>query len=112
MRLFIAIVSLFAFCGCQSHNTSRDPFTDMGRADDNRFSPREREIIAAARGYLAKQSWETADVLYKIETTKNGYEVLVLFLSGNVHGRSLFDPVGRGRVVLRKDLSFVRYMPE
>ena len=109
MRLFIVIVGLFAFCGCQSHTASSDPFTNMSLANDSRLSPRDREIIAAARNYLEKQNWETNDVYYKIETMKDGYEVLVV---GYVHGRALSHTVGHGRVVLRKDLSFVRYVPE
>jgi len=112
MRLFFIIVALFALCGCQSHKAWSDHFTDMSLADDSRLSPREHQVIAAARSYLNKQNWKREPIYYKIERTKDGYEVFVLLGSGYGQSRSLYEPVRRGCVVLRKDLSFVRYVRE
>src|SRR5262249_40882506 len=86
------------------------PFTNMSLANDGRLSPQDRQIIAAARRYLTKQKWKSEPIYYKIESTKDGYEVFVELGSGYGRSRSLYEPVRRGCVVLRKDLSFDRYV--
>jgi hypothetical protein len=112
MRLFIIIASLFVFCGCKSLTASDDHFTNMSLAYDERLTPKQREVIAVARSYLDKQHWNTDGVYYKIETTIDGYKVFVVFTDGQEQGRSLYHPIRHGCVLLRKDLSFVRYVPE
>ena len=111
MRDVIALVGLLALCACQIQQASKEPFADMWRPNDSRFSPREREVIAAARGFLEKEKQKPIDGYYKVHDTKNGYEIFVMFAAGYEDGRPLFFPGGHGTVVLNKDLSFVNYMP-
>jgi hypothetical protein len=111
MRVFIAIIGLFVLCGCHSQKTPSEPFGDMWRPDDSRFTTREREIVAAARRFVEKEAGKPVDGYYKIEATKEGYDVLVEIAAGYEHGRPLFVPGGNPIVELHKDLSLARYMP-
>ena len=96
MRILIAIIGLLVVCGCHSQKASdqpkatSEPFADMWRPDDSRFTPHEREIVAAARSYLDKARQKPVDGYYKIDHTKDGYEVFVMFAAGYEHGRPLF----------------------
>ncbi|MBI5820529.1 MAG: hypothetical protein HZA88_16300 [Verrucomicrobia bacterium] len=111
MRAVIVIFGLLALCNCQGSDKSSEPYADMWRPDDSRFSPQERKIIAAARSFVEKKNKKPVDGYYKIKKTKDGYNVFVEFAAGYEHGRPLFVPGHHGIVVLRKDLSFVCYMP-
>ena len=110
MRIFIVILGLLALCNCLGSDKPSEPFADLWRPDDSRFSPREREIVAVARRFVEKDQRKPVDGYYKIMKTKDGYDVFVEFAAGYENGRPLFVPGGHGIVVLRRDLSFVRYM--
>jgi hypothetical protein len=111
VRVFIVIIGLLALCGCHKQKTSTEPFADMWRPGDSRFSTREREIVAAARSYLQKERQKPVDGYYKIDHTKGGYEVFVMFAAGYEHGRPLFYPGGHCTVLLREDGSVIRVLP-
>ena len=117
MRFFIAIIGLFVLCGCQGQKASEPqreagaPFGDMWRPDDSRFTQREHEIVASARSYLDKQQKKPVDGYYKVEHTKDSYEVFVMFAAGHERGRPLFYPGGHCTVLLREDGSVIRVLP-
>jgi hypothetical protein len=93
------------------NQSSPEPFADMWRPDDSRFSVHDRQIIAAARSYLEKERQKPVDGYYKIDHTKEGHEVFVMFAAGYEHGRPLFYPGGHCTVLLRKDGSVIRVLP-
>jgi hypothetical protein len=103
MRIFIIIACLLSLCGCSSPQPSRAIHAGMWRQDDNRFSAREREIIAAARGYLEKQGHKPVEDYYKILHTKDGYTVYVTFAAGSI-GETFV-------VLLREDASVIDVIP-
>jgi hypothetical protein len=112
MRVWIAIMALFVLCGCQSQpKAASEPFADEWRPGDVRFTPREREIVDATRKYLDKQNQKPVDGYYKVERTKDGYEVFVMFVAGYEKGRPLFRPGGHCIVLLREDGSVIRAVP-
>jgi len=94
-----------------SSKSDSEPFSDMWPADDSRFSPDERHMVAAARDYLEKARPKPLDARYKVERTKDGYEVFVMFVNGYENGRPLYYPGGHGIVVLGADGSVIRYTP-
>ena len=107
MRIFIVIFSLLALCGCCGQKTSSDSW----RSDDSRFSPREREVVSAARSYLEKRFQKSVDGYYTVKDTEDGYSVIVWFAIRYEHGRPVFGPSAHGIVVLHKDLSVADYLP-
>jgi hypothetical protein len=92
-------------------NADSGPFSDMRPAGDSHFTPEEQRIVAAARAYLEKSRQKPLDARYKVERTRDGYEVFAMFVGGYENGRPLYYPGGHGIVVLRSDGTFVRYMP-
>ena len=68
-------------------------------------------MVAAARVYLEKSRGKPLDARYRVERTKDGYEVFAMFVAGYERGRPLFYPGGHGIVVLSADATVVRYMP-
>ncbi len=85
--------------------------SDLGGPGDPRFSFAERRAIAAARAYLEASGRKPLDARYRVDRTRDGYEVFVMFVGGYENGRPLYYPGGHGTVVLRTDRTFVRYMP-
>ena len=106
MRKLITILALVAVCGCRSQNS----FSEW-RADDKRFTPREREVVSAARSYLEHRFATTVDGYYRVSETQDGYSVLVWFATGYEHGQPMFSPGGFGIVELHKDLTVADYLP-
>jgi hypothetical protein len=90
---------------------SPDPFADMRRQDDPRWSPEERRIVSAAHAYLEKNQQKPLDARYRIDRTEDGYEVFVEFVAGYTNGHPLFYPGGHGILELRKNGEVVRYLP-
>ena len=108
MRVILSII-LLALCGCATQRSAPESSAQMWRANDRRFSSREREIIAAARRFMEKYYHKVSgDRYYYIERTKDGYEVFVEIAGGYEHGRALFFPGGSCTVLLREDLSLIR----
>jgi len=55
-------------------------------------------MVAAARAYLEKTRSKPLDARYKVERTKDGYEVFAMFVAGYEKGRPLYTPGGHGTV--------------
>ena len=117
---FLVMFSFFSLSGCtQQRSTSADissisisePFVDMLRFDDPRFSREEQRMLAIAQTYLEKVQQERIDARYRVEQTPEGYEVSVMFVSGYLNGSPLFSPGGHCAIILRSDGSVVRYIP-
>ena len=83
----------------------------MRPAGDPHFSAEEQRMVAAARAYLENGRQKPLDARYRVERTKEGYEVFAMFVSGYENGQPLYSPGGHGIVVLRQDGSVVRYLP-
>lgn len=119
MRAVLTFLSLLMFLGCAAPregapaaaNPEADPFADMRPSGDPHFSTDERRIVAAAQAYLEKHHQGPLDARYRVERTKDGYEVFAMFIGGYENGRPLYYPGGHGIVVLRPDGSFIRYIP-
>ena len=119
MRAFLTGLSLLMLLGCSQQRVATPavssaetgPYSDMRPSGDPRFTPEEQRIVAAARAYLEKSRKKPLDARYRVERTKDGYEVFAMFVGGYEKARPLFYPGGHGIVVLRADGSFVRYIP-
>jgi hypothetical protein len=108
MRVFAVIFVLVILCGCRSVGPS-----GVGlRADDRRFSLREREVILAARNYLEQRFQKPLDGYYTIKKTSDGYGVIVSIPTSYEHGRPGFAPESSRIVELGKDLTVKRCLPE
>jgi len=83
----------------------------MWPTGDSHFSSDEKRIVAAAQAYLENRSGKPVDARYKVDHTKEGYEVFAMFVGGYENGRPLYYPGGHGVVVLRADGSVIRYLP-
>lgn len=118
MRAFLTLLSFVTLLGCsQQHvappsvsNADTGPFSDMRPAGDSRFSADEQRIVTAARAYLEKTRGKPLDARYRVERTKDGYEVFAMFVAGYEKGRPLYTPGGHGIVVLSAEGTVVRYM--
>jgi hypothetical protein len=108
MRTLFTLVVLLMVSGC--HHRRPEPFANMWRQDDSRFSADDQRVIAAARAYLETNEHAPLDARYSIKRTQDGYEVFAMFVAGYENGRPLFYPGGHGMVVLRKDITVVRYI--
>ena len=91
-------------------NPDTGPYSDMRPSGDPHFTVEEQRMVAAARAYLEKSRQKPLDARYRVERTRDGYEVFAMFVVGYENGRPLYYPGGHGIVVLRSDGSFVRYM--
>lgn len=119
MRAFLTLLSFVALLGCsQQHvappsvsNSDTGPFSDMRPAGDSHFSADEQRMITAARVYFENSHGKPRDARYRVERTKDGYEVFAMFVAGYEKSRPLYTPGGHGIVVLSADGTVVRYMP-
>lgn len=88
-----------------------DPFAEWRPAGDATFSADEQRLVAAARTYLQNLHGKHLDARYKVDCTRDGYEVHAMFVAGYENGRPLYSPGGSGIVVLRADGTVTGYMP-
>jgi hypothetical protein len=118
MRAFLTVLSLLMSLGCSQQrvasplvsSSETGPYSDMRPAGDSRFTPDEQRIVAAARAYLEKSRQKPLDARYRVERTRDGYEVFAMFVGDYENGRPLYYPGGHSTVFLRSDGTFVRYM--
>ena len=111
MRAFISIVAFVALCGCCGQKMVKEEEWSSWRAYDSRFSPREREVVSAARSYLEKKFGVPVDAFYTVNGRENGYAVIVRFPLRYQDGRPVFGPTSEGIVEVNKDLSVIQYLP-
>ena len=116
MRAFLTLFSLLTLLGCShqriatpSDSQARiEPYSDMRPAGDAQFSADEQRIVATAQAHLEKSLRKRLDARYRVERTKQGYEVFVMFVVGYEGRRPLY-----GNVVafFRVDGVLLKYMP-
>src|SRR5438477_9865037 len=95
MRTFLTLLSLVMLLGCSQNRAARPSvsnsdsaaFSDMRPAGDSHFSADEQRMVAAARDYLEKSRGKSLDARYRVELTKDGYEVFAMLVAG-------YDTVG------------------
>jgi hypothetical protein len=120
MRTFLAVLNFIALLGCTEQasiksslpsNTISESFDDMLMPDDPRLSGQERRIIGRVQAYLEKNAEKSIDARYKIQQTKEGFEVFAVLIHGYSHGHPLTSPGGHFTVILDSDDNVIRYIP-
>lgn len=118
MRAFLPLLSLVMLLGCSQQRVATPsdsppdiaPKPDMRPSGDSHFTVEEQRIVTAARAYLEKIRQKPLDARYRVERTKDGYEVFAMFVHSYENGRPLYYPGGHGIVVLSSDGNVVRYI--
>ncbi len=123
MNLFsILVLALLTLCGCSRYHRAGDPpssapkavlrgSSECRRADDPVFSPRERQIIDAARRHLEQLSKRSIDAYYHVKQASDGYEVFVIDVTGYDRSEPLFMPGGFWTVVFQEDGTITKVLP-
>ena len=122
MRNHLALLLLTALCSCTPiDRTGRAPPNapmalnkDFRREQHEAFAPRERDMIASARRYLARSNRRpegaSADAYYRVRHTDGGYEVFVIYVTGYDGNKPLLQPCLHNEVFLREDGSVIKVL--
>jgi hypothetical protein len=117
VREALTIVSLVALMGCSENRnaapsaTGIELYSVMRPSGDSSFTREEQRIVTAARAHLEKVHQKPLDARYRVERTKDGYEVDAMFVAGYENEQPLYYPGGHGTVVFNADGNVVSYMP-
>jgi hypothetical protein len=118
----VLLLALLTLCGCGRYHRAGDApssapkvvlrgSAECRRADDPAFSPRERQIIAAARRHLEQPDKRSIDAYYHVKHSPNGYEVFVIYVTGYDRSEPSFIPGGFCTVVLQEDGTIIKVLP-
>lgn len=120
MRTLLVMLSFIVLLGCTEQastktplpsNTSSEILDDMLRLDDPRLSAEKRRIVGRVQTYLEKNAEKSIDASYKIQQTKEGFEVFAVLIRGYSNGHPLTSPGGHFTVILDSDGNVIRYIP-
>lgn len=120
MLTLLVMLSFIVLLGCTeqastethlSSSGSSEAFDDMLRPDDPRLSGQERRIVGRVQAYLEKNAENSIDARYKIQQTKEGFEVFAVLIRGYSNGHPLTSPGGHFTVILDSDGNVTRYIP-
>jgi hypothetical protein len=120
MLILLAVLSFIVLLGCTEQastntplasNVTSETFDDILRPDDPRLSVEERRIVGRVQAYLEKNAEKSIDVRYKIQQTKEGFEVFAVLIRGYSNGHPLTSPGGHLTVILDSDGNVIRYIP-
>lgn len=120
MRTLLVMLSFIVLLGCTEQastktplpsNTSSEILDDMLRLDDPRLSAEKRRIVGRVQTYHEKNAEKSIDARYKIQQTKEGFEVFAVLIRGYSNGHPLTSPGGHFTVILDSDGNVIRYIP-
>lgn len=116
----LAVLSFIALLGCTEQASTNTPllsdatsesFDDMLMLDDPRLSAEERRIVGRVQTYLEKSAQRSVDARYRVQQTKEGFEVFAIFIRGYSNGRPLTSPGGHVTLILHPDGNVTRQIP-
>ena len=118
MKNCLTLLALTTICSCSTtgrigHIPPDAPQTlnnrDFRREQHELFTPRDRDMIVAARRHLARSNRRpngaSDDAYYRVRHTDDGHEVFVIYVTGYEGSKPLLTPCVHNEVFLREDRS-------